>query len=184
MHAVTSKQDISQGCVEYWLDLRLTVLFSSRCDKCGQLLDPFELINPKCKVDGAAPVPRETAHIFLRLDKLQNDVQKWFEKSSKEGNWSSNGVAITKSWIDRGLEGRSITRDMKWGVPVPLPGYEKKVIYVWFDACFGYPSITATYTDQWEKWWKNPEEVKLYQFMGKDNVSCIQTRPFPDLNSN
>ncbi|KAM7207577.1 tRNA synthetases class I (M) domain containing protein [Naviculisporaceae sp. PSN 640] len=141
-----------------------------QCDKCGNLLDPFELINPKCKVDGASPVPRETAHIFLRLDKLQSDVQKWFEKSSKEGQWSSNGIAITKSWIDRGLEGRSITRDMKWGVPVPLPGYEKKVIYVWFDACFGYPSITATYTDQWEKWWKNPDEVKLYQFMGKDNV--------------
>ncbi|KAM7187980.1 tRNA synthetases class I (M) domain containing protein [Rhypophila sp. PSN 637] len=141
-----------------------------QCDKCGNLLDPFELINPKCKVDGASPVPRETAHIFLRLDKLQSDVQKWFEKSSKEGHWSSNGIAITKSWIDRGLEGRSITRDMKWGVPVPLPGYEKKVIYVWFDACFGYPSITATYTDQWEKWWKNPDEVKLYQFMGKDNV--------------
>ncbi|KAK3358896.1 tRNA synthetases class I (M)-domain-containing protein [Lasiosphaeria hispida] len=141
-----------------------------QCDKCGNLLDPFELINPKCKIDGAAPVPRDTAHIFLKLDKLQPDIQSWFERASKEGNWSSNGIAITKAWLDGGLEGRSITRDMKWGVPVPLAGFEKKVIYVWFDACFGYPSITANYTDQWEKWWKNPNEVSLYQFMGKDNV--------------
>ncbi|KAK0720892.1 methionyl-tRNA synthetase [Lasiosphaeris hirsuta] len=141
-----------------------------QCDKCGNLLDPFELINPKCKIDGAAPVPRDTAHVFLKLDKLQPEIQSWFEKASKEGNWSSNGIAITKAWLDGGLEGRSITRDMKWGVPVPLAGFEKKVIYVWFDACFGYPSITANYTDQWEKWWKNPNEVSLYQFMGKDNV--------------
>ncbi|KAK3365674.1 methionyl-tRNA synthetase [Lasiosphaeria ovina] len=141
-----------------------------QCDKCGNLLDPFELINPRCKLDGATPVPRDTAHFFLRLDKLQGDIEKWFEKASKDGNWSSNGIAITKAWLDSGLEGRSITRDMKWGVPVPVPGFEKKVIYVWFDACFGYPSITANYTDQWEKWWKNPDEVDLYQFMGKDNV--------------
>ncbi|KAH8893497.1 methionyl-tRNA synthetase [Thozetella sp. PMI_491] len=141
-----------------------------QCDKCGNLLDPFELINPRCKIDGATPVPRDTAHIFLRLDKLQGEIQQWFEKASQEGGWSANGIAITKAWLDRGLEGRSITRDLKWGVSVPLPGYEKKVIYVWFDACIGYPSITANYTDEWEKWWKNPEEVKLYQFLGKDNV--------------
>lgn len=146
-----------------------------QCDKCGNLLDPFELINPKCKLDGATPVPRETAHFFLALDKLQGRVQEWFDKASKEGNWSANGIAITKAWLDRGLEGRSITRDVKWGVPVPLEGYEKKVIYVWFDAPYGYPSITANYTDQWEKWWKNPGEVDLYQFMGKDNVSRQET---------
>jgi methionyl-tRNA synthetase len=103
-----------------------------QCDKCGNLLDPFELINPRCKVDGSSPVPRETAHIFLLLNKLQPSVEEWFKKSSSEGKWASNGIAITKSWIDRGLEGRSITRDLKWGVSVPLPGYEKKVIYVWF----------------------------------------------------
>ena len=141
-----------------------------QCDKCGSLLDPFDLINPKCKIDGATPVPRDTAHIFLRLDKLQGEIQTWFEKAVHDGSWSANGVAITKAWLDRGLEGRSITRDLKWGVSVPLPGYEKKVIYVWFDACIGYPSITANYTDEWEKWWKNPDEVKLYQFLGKDNV--------------
>ncbi|KAK4448263.1 tRNA synthetases class I (M)-domain-containing protein [Podospora aff. communis PSN243] len=141
-----------------------------QCDKCGNLLDPFELINPKCKLDGATPVPKDTAHFFIRLDKLQPQVQEWFEKAHKEGNWSSNGVAITKAWLDRGLDARSITRDVKWGVPVPLEGFEKKVIYVWFDAPYGYPSITANYTDQWEKWWKNPDNVDLYQFMGKDNV--------------
>lgn len=141
-----------------------------QCDKCGSLLDPFELINPHCKLDGATPVPRETTHIFLRLDKSQKDIEEWFSKSSVEGGWPQNGVSITRSWLDNGLDARSITRDLKWGTPVPLPGYEKKVLYVWFDACIGYPSITANYTKDWEQWWRNPEEVKLYQFMGKDNV--------------
>ncbi|GAO19489.1 uncharacterized protein UV8b_00414 [Ustilaginoidea virens] len=141
-----------------------------QCDKCGGLLDPFELVNPRCKIDGAQPVPRDTKHIFLKLDKLQPDIEKWFEGAHKTFGWPQNGVAITKAWLAKGLEGRSITRDLKWGVPIPLPGYEEKVIYVWFDACIGYPSITANYTDQWEKWWKNPDDVSLYQFMGKDNV--------------
>ncbi len=141
-----------------------------QCDKCGSLLDPFELINARCKVDGATPVPRDTTHIFLRLDKAQPDIEKWFTKSSTEGAWPQNGISITRSWLEKGLEGRSITRDLKWGTPIPLSGYEKKVLYVWFDACIGYPSITANYTDEWQQWWRNPEEVKLYQFMGKDNV--------------
>jgi methionyl-tRNA synthetase len=141
-----------------------------QCDKCGSLLDPFELIKPHCKIDGATPVPRDTTHIFLRLDKLQPDIEKWFNKSSVAGAWPQNGVSITESWLKKGLEGRSITRDLKWGTPIPLTGYEKKVLYVWFDACIGYPSITANYTKDWELWWKNPENVKLYQFMGKDNV--------------
>ncbi|ORY63015.1 tRNA synthetases class I (M)-domain-containing protein [Pseudomassariella vexata] len=141
-----------------------------QCDKCGNLLDPLELINPKCKVDGTTPVPKETTHVFILLEKLTPEISKWMEKSSKEGNWTSNGISIAKSWLDRGLEGRSITRDLKWGTPVPLEGYENKVMYVWFDACIGYPSITANYTDQWEQWWRNPDDVKLYQFMGKDNV--------------
>ncbi|KAG5976394.1 putative methionine--tRNA ligase, cytoplasmic protein rar1 [Claviceps cyperi] len=141
-----------------------------QCDKCGGLLDPFELIKPRCKVDGAQPVPRDTKHIFLKLNELQPSIEEWFEDAHKKYGWPANGTAITKSWLTKGLEGRSITRDLKWGVPIPLPGYEKKVIYVWFDACIGYPSITANYTDEWEKWWKNPEDVSLYQFMGKDNV--------------
>jgi methionyl-tRNA synthetase len=141
-----------------------------QCDKCGSLLDPFELINPHCKIDGATPVPRDTTHVFLLLNKCQPAIEEWFSKSSVEGGWPINGVSITKSWLEKGLEGRSITRDLKWGTPIPLPGYEKKVLYVWFDACIGYPSITANYTKDWEKWWRDPENVKLYQFMGKDNV--------------
>jgi methionyl-tRNA synthetase len=149
-----------------------------QCDKCGHLLDPLELINPKCKLDGATPVPKETKHIYLLLDKLQPAEEEWFKKASKEGQWSSNGTQITQSWLKEGLHPRGITRDLKWGTPVPLEGYENKVMYVWFDACIGYVSITATYTEDWEKWWRNPEHVKLYQFMGKDNVP-FHTVVFP-----
>ncbi|KAL1612460.1 putative methionine--tRNA ligase, cytoplasmic protein rar1 [Paraconiothyrium brasiliense] len=149
-----------------------------QCDKCGHLLDPLELIKPRCKLDGATPVPKETKHVYLLLDKLQPLEEEWFSKASKEGNWSSNGVQITSSWLKEGLKPRGITRDLKWGTAVPLEGYENKVMYVWFDACIGYVSITATYTDEWEKWWRNPENVKLYQFMGKDNVP-FHTVVFP-----
>ena len=141
-----------------------------QCDKCGKLLDPLELINPKCKLDGATPVPRETKHIHILLDKLQPAIEEWSNKSIEEGAWSRNGRIITESWLKEGLKDRGITRDLKWGTPVPLPGYENKVLYVWFDACIGYVSITASYTEDWEKWWRDPEHVKLYQFMGKDNV--------------
>jgi methionyl-tRNA synthetase len=162
-----------------------------QCDKCGSLMDPFEpeqsdkkdldneaaaevhrptgfLINPKCKLDGATPIKRETKHIFIRLDVLKDQVDPWFQKASKNGSWSANTINITQSWIDRGLLPRGITRDLKWGTAVPRKGYEEKVMYVWFDACIGYVSITATHTKDWEKWWKNPENVKLYQFMGKE----------------
>jgi methionyl-tRNA synthetase len=98
-------------------------------------LDPFELVNPKCKIckDKSVLVPRETKHIFLKLDTLQPQIEEWFEKVSTAGKWSSNGIGITKSWLNMGLESRSITRDLKWGIPIPLPGYDNKVIYVWFD---------------------------------------------------
>ncbi|KAH7308968.1 methionyl-tRNA synthetase [Stachybotrys elegans] len=141
-----------------------------QCDLCGHLLDTLQLKKPRCKVDGSAPVTRETNHIFLELDKLQPEVDAFVQESSAIGQWSNIGKAITQSWLKEGLEPRSITRDMKWGTKVPLPGYEEKVIYPWFDACIGYVSITASYTDQWEKWWRNPEHVKLYQYLGKDNV--------------
>lgn len=149
-----------------------------QCDKCGKLLDPLDLIKPRCKLDGASPVSKETTHVFLMLDKLQDKVETWSKKSSSEGAWSSNGINITEAWLKEGLKPRGITRDLKWGTKVPLPGYEEKSIYVWFDACIGYVSITATYTDQWEKWWRNPEQVKLFQFMGKDNVP-FHTVVFP-----
>ena len=141
-----------------------------QCDKCGHLLDPFELINPRCKLDGATPVRRPTKHIHLLLDKLQPQIEQWVHKAIEEGNWPRNSRIITESWLKEGLKDRGITRDLKWGVPVPLPGYENKVLYVWFEACIGYPSITANYTPEWEQWWRNPEDVQLYQFLGKDNV--------------
>lgn len=141
-----------------------------QCDSCGKLLNAVELINPRCKLDGNAPITKESNHLFLDLSKLQPEIEKAFQASNASGKWSANGVQITQSWLKEGLKPRCITRDLKWGTPVPLDGYEDKVFYVWFDAPIGYPSITANYTPEWEKWWKNPENVKLYQFMGKDNV--------------
>lgn len=141
-----------------------------QCDKCSHLLDPFDLIKPRCKLDGATPVRRETKHIHLLLDKLQPEVEKWANEAIEKGAWPKNSRVITESWLKEGLKDRGITRDLKWGVPVPLEGYENKVLYVWFEACIGYPSITANYTDDWELWWRNPEDVQLYQFLGKDNV--------------
>lgn len=133
-------------------------------------MNATDLIKPRCKLDGNAPITKDSNHLFLDLAKLQPEIEKAFIKSSEEGKWSANGIHITQSWLKEGLRQRCITRDLKWGTPVPLEGYEDKVFYVWFDAPIGYPSITANYTDEWEKWWKNPENVKLYQFMGKDNV--------------
>ncbi|KAJ4414098.1 hypothetical protein N0V82_008129 [Gnomoniopsis sp. IMI 355080] len=141
-----------------------------QCDLCGRLLDSLELKNPRCKVDGTTPVRRETKHIFFAMDKVQPEIEAFFRDSIEKGDWSNNGKVITSSWLKEGLLPRSITWDYKWGVPVTLPGYEEKVIYSWFDACIGYVSITAGYTDQWEKWWRNPDDVQLYQFIGKDNV--------------
>lgn len=145
--------------------------YGDQCDLCGQLLDPLDLKNPRCKVDGATPVPKDTKHTFLDLDKLQPEIEAFNNESMVKGGWSNNGRDITGAWLKEGLKPRSITRDIKWGTSVPLPGYEEKVIYSWFDACIGYPSITANYTDQWEKWWRNPDDVQLYQFIGKDNVA-------------
>lgn len=150
-----------------------------QCDKCGQLLDTFELINPRCKLDGHTPIQRDSTHTFIQLDKLQPEIEAWVKESSETGQWSRNGRIITESWLKEGLKKRCITRDLKWGVPVPLPGYENKVLYVWFDACIGYISITASYTPEWKQWWRTPENnTKLYQFMGKDNVP-FHTVVFP-----
>ena len=152
-----------------------------QCDKCGSVdYEPLDLKNARCKIDpDVTPIARDTKHIHLRLDELQPKIEKWFSKSSEQRNWSSNGRIITESWLKQGLRDRGITRDLKWGVPVPLDVftneedkevYKNKVFYVWFDACIGYISITACYTDEWKQWWKDPENVQLYQFLGKDNV--------------
>lgn len=141
-----------------------------QCDKCGHVLDPFDLIKPHCKLDGATPVPRPTTHTHMLLDKLQPEIEAWLGPAMERGGWPKNSRVIAQSWLKEGLRDRGITRDLKWGVPVPLPGYEKKVLYVWFEACIGYPSITAVYTPEWERWWRNPDNVELYQFLGKDNT--------------
>ncbi len=141
-----------------------------QCDSCGKLLEPETLKNPHCKICGAAPVMKETNHLYLKLDSLQNRLRAWCESASEKGNWTNNAIQTTLSWFEKGLQPRPITRDLSWGIPVPRPGYEKKVFYVWFDAPIGYISITANVRDDWMKWWQNPEDVTLYQFMAKDNI--------------
>lgn len=155
-----------------------------QCDKCGNLLNPLELINPRCKLDDAKPVPRNSTHIYLKLNELEPALKEWVEAAAEKGAWSKNSKTITNSWLKQGLEPRGITRDLKWGTPVPLEKFKDKVLYVWFDATIGYVSITANYfkdrdeKDAWQKWWRNPENVDLYQFMGKDNVP-FHTVVFP-----
>ncbi|CAM6087122.1 unnamed protein product [Calypogeia fissa] len=149
-----------------------------QCDNCGKLINPAELINPKCKVCGNTPRIRETEHLFLDLPHLKDKLEEYVNSTSVVGGWSQNSVQTTHAWIRDGLKSRSITRDLKWGVPVPLEKYKDKVFYVWFDAPIGYISITANYTSEWERWWKSPKDVELVQFMGKDNV-VFHTVIFP-----
>ncbi|MEW6036151.1 MAG: methionine--tRNA ligase [Candidatus Micrarchaeota archaeon] len=143
---------------------------SDQCDKCGRLLQHGELKNPLSRVSKTAPILRRTKHLFINLPGTEKELAEWIDRKSKEGFWSENSVQIARSWLREGLKKRAITRDLKWGVPVPLPGYENKVFYVWFDAPIGYISITANLTDSWKEWWMDDAGVRLYQFMGKDNV--------------
>nr|GEV09805.1 probable methionine--tRNA ligase [Tanacetum cinerariifolium] len=149
-----------------------------QCDDCSKLLNPTELINPRCKVCSTSPRIRDTDHLFLELPLLEAKLCEYIKKMSVEGGWSQNAIHATNAWLKEGLRQRCITRDLKWGVPVPLEKFKEKVFYVWFDAPIGYVSITKCYTEEWEKWWKNPENVELYQFMGKDNVP-FHTVMFP-----
>lgn len=157
-----------------------------QCDACGKLLNPIELKDARCKLCRRTPVIRSSKHLFLDLTKLQPVVEDFVERQSRTGNWSANSTSIAKGWLTDGLKPRCMTRDLKWGTPVPVPGFEDKVFYVWFDAPIGYISITANYTKEWRQWWKagknitcgkeneNENEAKpkveLFQFMGKDNV--------------
>ncbi|MFT7801301.1 methionine-tRNA ligase, cytoplasmic [Arapaima gigas] len=141
-----------------------------QCDKCGRLINAVELKDPQCKVCKQTPVVHASTHLFLDLPKLQSQLDQWLEESMGTGNWTNNARHITRSWLRDGLKPRCITRDLKWGTPVPHPDFAGKVFYVWFDAPIGYISITANYTSEWEKWWKNPQKVELYNFMAKDNV--------------
>lgn len=144
-----------------------------QCDECGKPLHAKDLKSPRCKYSktcGKTPELRTSTHLYLSLDKLQKANEEFVDASNAKCAWSTNALTITKGWFATGLDPRAITRDLKWGTPVPLEGFTNKVFYVWFDAPIGYISITANYTDEWRKWWHNPENVKLYQFMAKDNV--------------
>ncbi|KAI6693990.1 hypothetical protein NL676_021700 [Syzygium grande] len=141
-----------------------------QCEKCGKLLNPTELIDPRCKICQTTPRIRDTNHLFLELPLLKDRLVEYINEMSEAGSWSQNAIQTTHAWLKEGLKPRCITRDLKWGVPVPHEKFKDKVFYVWFDAPIGYVSITSCYTPEWEQWWKNPENVELFQFMGKDNV--------------
>uniref|UniRef100_A0A6B2ECX7 Methionine--tRNA ligase, cytoplasmic n=1 Tax=Phlebotomus kandelakii TaxID=1109342 RepID=A0A6B2ECX7_9DIPT len=141
-----------------------------QCDSCGKLVNATELIRPRCKLCNTTPVLRDSRQFFIDLPKIEPKLREWF--ASVESGWTHNARVITKSWLREGLRTRCITRDLKWGIPVPMEGFESKVFYVWFDAPIGYMSITSKYTSEWRKWWQPQSDVQvaLYQFMAKDNV--------------
>ncbi len=147
--------------------------YGDQCEKCGSTLSPTELINPKSAISGSKPVMKETTHWYLPLDKHENWLRKWILEEHKE--WRPNVYGQCKSWLDLGLQPRAVSRDLDWGIPVPVEGAEGKVLYVWFDAPIGYISNTKELLpDSWEKWWKDPE-TRLIHFIGKDNIvfHCI-----------
>ena len=146
--------------------------YGDQCEKCGSTLSPDELISPKSAVSGAVPVKRETKHWYLPLDKYEGFLREWILEGHKE--WKSNVYGQCKSWLDLGLQPRAVSRDLDWGIPVPVEGADGKVLYVWFDAPIGYISATKDLTPDWEKYWKS-EDTKMVHFIGKDNIvfHCI-----------
>ncbi|GHT51654.1 hypothetical protein AGMMS49982_09680 [Bacteroidia bacterium] len=153
--------------------------YVDQCEACGTSLSPLDLLEPKSAISGSVPVLKETKHWYLPLDKHEAWLKKWILEDHKE--WKSNVYGQCKSWLDMGLQPRAVSRDLDWGVPVPVEGAEGKVLYVWFDAPIGYISNTIEvcgsqpekYGD-WEKWWKD-ESTKMVHFIGKDNIvfHCI-----------
>jgi methionyl-tRNA synthetase len=146
--------------------------YGDQCEKCGTSLSPTDLINPRSTISGCAPVMRDTLHWYLPLDKYEPWLRKWILGEHTE--WKSNVYGQCKSWLDQGLQPRAVSRDLDWGVPVPVEGAEGKVLYVWFDAPIGYISATRELTPDWEKYWKDPE-TRMIHFIGKDNIvfHCI-----------
>ncbi len=146
--------------------------FGDQCEKCGTSLSPTDLINPKSTISGSAPVMRDTLHWYLPLDKHEHWIRKWILEEHTE--WKPNVYGQCKSWLDQGLQPRAVSRDLDWGVPVPLGNAKGKVLYVWFDAPIGYISATRELTPDWEKYWKDPE-TRMVHFIGKDNIvfHCI-----------
>ena len=156
-----------------------------QCEDCGKLLDPTELKEPKCSSCASTPKAEKTKHLYINLPMIKDRLDEWIRTASAEGFWANNAIHMTQAWIRDGLRERAITRDLKWGIPVPKNGYEKKVFYVWFDAPIGYISITGNLGDElvrekktafkdWrgfvDYWWKSPNETELFQFIGKDNI--------------
>ena len=146
--------------------------YGDQCEKCGSTLNATDLIDPKSAVSGSKPVMRETKHWYLPLDKHEQMLREWILEGHKE--WKSNVYGQCKSWLDGGLQPRAVSRDLDWGIPVPVEGAEGKVLYVWFDAPIGYISATKDLTPDWEKYWKS-EDTKMVHFIGKDNIvfHCI-----------
>ena len=148
--------------------------YGDQCERCGTSLSPTELINPRSMLSGNTPVLRETKHWFLPLNEYEPWLREWIVEGHKN-DWKTNVYGQCKSWIDQGLHARAVTRDLDWGVPVPVPGAEGKVLYVWFDAPIGYISATKEgFPDDWQKYWQDPG-TKLVHFIGKDNIvfHCI-----------
>ena len=147
--------------------------YGDQCEKCGRDLSPTELLHPRSTISGSQPVLKKTKNWYLPLDKYQDWLKEWILEGHKE--WRPNVYGQCKSWLDLDLQPRAMTRDLDWGIPVPIEGAEGKVLYVWFDAPIGYISNTKELLpDTWEKWWKDPE-TRLVHFIGKDNIvfHCI-----------
>ncbi|MFA5768795.1 MAG: methionine--tRNA ligase [Bacteroidales bacterium] len=147
--------------------------YGDQCEKCGSTMSPDELINPHSSISGSIPEKRKTKHWYLPLDQYEPWLKEWILENHKE--WKPNVYGQCKSWLDNGLQPRAVSRDLDWGVPVPVEGAEGKVLYVWFDAPIGYISNTIElFPDSWETWWKS-EDTKMVHFIGKDNIvfHCI-----------
>ena len=146
--------------------------YGDQCEKCGSTLSPDELIDPHSAVSGSVPVKRETKHWYLPLDRYEGFLREWILEGHKE--WKTNVYGQCKSWLDGGLQPRAVSRDLDWGIPVPVEGAEGKVLYVWFDAPIGYISATKELTPDWERYWKD-SGTKMVHFIGKDNIvfHCI-----------
>ncbi|MHA8082317.1 methionine--tRNA ligase [Aquirufa sp. A-Brett2-15D] len=140
--------------------------YGDQCEKCGTTLSPTELLNPKSALSGSQPVLRPTKNWFLPLDKWQPELEKYI---ASHPEWKSNVTGQVKSWLQEGLKPRAMTRDLNWGVPIPLPDTEGKVLYVWFDAPIGYVSMTKQLTPEWETYWK-AKDSRIVHFIGKDNI--------------
>ncbi|MEN8250455.1 MAG: methionine--tRNA ligase, partial [Bacteroidota bacterium] len=151
--------------------------YGDQCESCGSSLSPTELKNPKSALSGNEPVLKKTKHWYLPLDKYESWLNEWIVKGHKH-DWKTNVYGQCKSWIDQGLQPRAVTRDLDWGVPVPVEGAEGKVLYVWFDAPIGYISATKDWAEEtgndWKKYWQS-EDTRLLHFIGKDNIvfHCI-----------